>query len=113
MNSLAPHDRVKKGCWRREGGKEGCEEQEDTTAKPNGLLTIKSCMASARSLGSLAKEAFKKSLSSSEYLCSFFKAGRPFVMIKKRAFAEGRSMYGGSPSSISLTMMPRLQISTL
>ncbi len=44
-----------------------------------------------------------------DMLFGFLKAGNPFLAIMYSALSMGSPMYGGSPSTISSAIMPKLQ----
>ena len=76
------------------------------------LTTNRSC-ALARLSGSTLSENAKKSRNTGESWCSSLIVGVPFVAMSQRARRGLSLRYGGSPSIISMAMIPNDQMSTL
>lgn len=68
--------------------------------------------AVARTAGSRTSIRSKKFCSCGETLCRFFRFGGLVSRIRRIACSGGSLKNGGSPSTISMTMMPSDQIST-
>jgi hypothetical protein len=75
--------------------------------------TLNKSAALALFSGSTFNAKYKKSLNTGDSSCSFLIWGVPFVAINHRARKGDSVRYGGSPSIISMAMMPSDQMSTL
>lgn len=73
---------------------------------------FRSSLAVARWLGSLTRSRSRKPFIRGDTFCTFFSLGGKLSLIIFIAFSGGSLKYGGSPSTISITMIPRDQIST-
>ncbi|KAI7341003.1 hypothetical protein KC340_g74 [Hortaea werneckii] len=74
-------------------------------------LTFNRSCALARFSGSTLRAKCKKSLKTGVRLCSSLMAGVPLVAIRYKALSGLSVRYGGSPSIISMAMIPSDQMS--
>jgi len=75
--------------------------------------TCNNSSAVALFLTSTSKQRVKKFLKLEDNLSGSFNFGVPLVAIRYKAFNGSSSRYGGSPSIISIAIIPNDQISTL
>lgn len=93
----------------------GCCLQCVSTASVNWSQehTFSKSWAEALFSGSTFNARCKKSRKTGVKLCSSLIVGVPFVAIKYSARRGDSVRYGGSPSIISIAIIPKLQMSTL
>ena len=92
-----------KGCWKG---------QSSSCIRDGQSLTCSRSCALALFSGSTFKAKYRKSLKTEDRLCSSRICGVPYLAIKYSARSGDSVRYGGSPSIISIAMIPRLQMST-
>ena len=78
----------------------------------NPRLTRNRSLALARLSGSTLRAQYRKSLNTSDMFCSSLICGVPLVAMSHSARRGDSVRYGGSPSIISMAMMPSDQMST-
>lgn len=76
-------------------------------------LCFSRSLADDRFSGSTSRQQWIKSRNSGDSFSSFLTSGFPFVAILYMALSGVSFRYGGSPSNISMIIMPSDQISTL